>query len=246
MSKIVVDQIQKSGGAALTLPTSDGTAGQNLVTDGSGGLSFAAAAQAVQVSKYSKAFTVTGSSANTSNRIMWTDVKSGIAIDDILMVYVQGRMCSNSNFRIRIWGVDSGGTQISSGYLGAGYNDYYEGSNQTNSTNNNSNQGWIEFPGYTTAYGTNSDTYGNGILFDYQMCPHKHGSTGGHHHRIHSTYQQDTSYNHPNFSDMAWGSYSSSTPPATWHGIMIAPTSGSWDTSYNNNLVTVELVTKNA
>ena len=40
MSKLVVDQIQKSGGAVLTLPLADGTAGQFISTDGSGGLSF--------------------------------------------------------------------------------------------------------------------------------------------------------------------------------------------------------------
>lgn len=40
MSKIVVDQIQKSGGAAFSLPTSDGTAGQLIKTDGAGNLSF--------------------------------------------------------------------------------------------------------------------------------------------------------------------------------------------------------------
>ncbi len=40
MSKIVVDQIQKSGSVALTLPTADGTAGQYMQTNGSGTLSF--------------------------------------------------------------------------------------------------------------------------------------------------------------------------------------------------------------
>jgi hypothetical protein len=40
MSKIVVDQIQKSGGAAFSLPLTDGTAGQLVKTDGSGNLSF--------------------------------------------------------------------------------------------------------------------------------------------------------------------------------------------------------------
>lgn len=40
MSKVVVDQLQKSGGVALTLPTSDGTNGQFLQTDGSGNLAF--------------------------------------------------------------------------------------------------------------------------------------------------------------------------------------------------------------
>lgn len=42
MSKIVVDQVQKSGGVALTLPTADGTSGQFMATDGAGNLSFAA------------------------------------------------------------------------------------------------------------------------------------------------------------------------------------------------------------
>jgi len=42
MSKIVVDQIQKSGGVALTLPTTDGTSGQFMKTDGAGNLVFGA------------------------------------------------------------------------------------------------------------------------------------------------------------------------------------------------------------
>jgi hypothetical protein len=42
MSKIVVDQFQKSGGAAFTLPTSDGTNGQFMKTDGAGNLVFGA------------------------------------------------------------------------------------------------------------------------------------------------------------------------------------------------------------
>ncbi|WP_395160451.1 hypothetical protein [Ilumatobacter sp.] len=41
MSKIIVDQIQKSGGTALSLPSTDGTGGQFLGTDGAGNLSFA-------------------------------------------------------------------------------------------------------------------------------------------------------------------------------------------------------------
>jgi hypothetical protein len=40
MSKLIVDQIQKPGGAVLTLPTADGTAGQFIKTDGAGLLAF--------------------------------------------------------------------------------------------------------------------------------------------------------------------------------------------------------------
>ena len=247
MSKLVVDEIQKSGGVALTLPTADGSSGNVLQTDGSGTLSFGAGPQPVQTCKYSKAFAITGSSsAAASNKIMWDDVQSGISTDDILLVRIEGKLVASSNYRIRFQGVDASGNAITSGYLGSGYNDYYNGSSETNSTNNNSNQGWLDFPGYTTAYGTNSDSYGYGIAFVYEACIHKYGSTGGHHHMIHYWYQQDTSYNQPNYGTTVWNNYSSSTPPTTWHGVHIYPSNGTWDTSNNNNVVSVELVTNNA
>ena len=40
-SKIIVDQVQKSGGTAFTLPTSDGSVNQLMKTDGSGQLGWA-------------------------------------------------------------------------------------------------------------------------------------------------------------------------------------------------------------
>jgi len=43
-SKIIVDQVQKSGGTAFTLPSADGAADTFMKTDGSGTLSFASAA----------------------------------------------------------------------------------------------------------------------------------------------------------------------------------------------------------
>jgi len=47
MSKLIVDQIQKSGGAAFSLPSSDGTSGQLLQTNGAGLLSFVSPAGVV-------------------------------------------------------------------------------------------------------------------------------------------------------------------------------------------------------
>ena len=43
-SKIIVDQVQKSGGTAFTLPTSDGSVNQLMKTDGSGNLGFVSSA----------------------------------------------------------------------------------------------------------------------------------------------------------------------------------------------------------
>ncbi|MAD26240.1 MAG: hypothetical protein CMO44_18940 [Verrucomicrobiales bacterium] len=246
MSKIVVDEIQKSGGVALTLPAADGSSGDTLQTDGSGNLSFGAGATEVQTCTYSKAFSLTGSSYATSNRIMWTDVKSGISTDDIIMVRIEGKLVATTNYLIRMMGANASGNPITSGYLGAGWQDSYNGGSATDSNRHNSNNGYIDFPGYTTAYGTNSDTYGYGIAFVYEACIHKYGNSGGHLHRINYWYQQDTSYDYPNHGMMAWNNYASNTPPTTWHGIHIYPNSGSWDTSNNNNVVSVTLTTNNA
>ena len=43
MSKIIVDQIQKAGGPAFSMPLADGTAGQIVTTNGAGQLGFTAA-----------------------------------------------------------------------------------------------------------------------------------------------------------------------------------------------------------
>jgi hypothetical protein len=247
MSKIIVDQIQKSGGAALTLPSADGTAGQLLKTDGYGVLSFVSeTTQSIQTCVYSKAFALTGAN-NTDplNMVKWTDVLAGVTVDNIIQVKISGHLRASTTFKPRFIGVDSSGNNITTGYLGGGYNDWYNGDNQTNSSPNNSNQGWVEFPGYTTAYGSNSDSYGNGIQFEYMMTPHKFGSTGGHFHQIKYTYQQDTSYNSPNHGTMNWNSYSSSAPPASWEGVRVYPTSGTWDTANHGNLIVVELLTNN-
>jgi len=49
MSKLVVDQLQKSGGVALTLPTTDGSNGHYMKTDGSGNLTFGAGPDSISL-----------------------------------------------------------------------------------------------------------------------------------------------------------------------------------------------------
>lgn len=250
MSKIVVDEIQKSGGVALTLPTADGTSGQTLQTDGSGNLSFQTiSVPTVQTCKFSKAFALTGgggqSSYNATNRIMWDDIVSGISLDDILQVEITGVSAATGNFDLYAIGADSSGNAITSGYLGYGSNDYYNGNNETNSDSHNSNNGWVWWPQYQEVYGEGQNSYGYGMMWTYKLCPHSYGSNGGHWHHIWYAYQQNTSYNHPNYGQIAWNNYSTSSPPADWHGVHIYPNSGSWVTNNNNNVVVVELITNN-
>ena len=54
-SKIIVDQVQKSGGTAFTLPSADGADGTFMKTDGSGALSFASAAAGFSDMKFKTA-----------------------------------------------------------------------------------------------------------------------------------------------------------------------------------------------
>lgn len=242
MSKIIVNSIQTVGGTELALPTADGTAGQLIKTDGAGQLSF------VDAPTFSHAipaasFDLSGSAyTDAGNKIMWTDIQSGVNTDNIIQVRISGHVRATTNFSCYAIGLDASGNAITSGYLGYGRNEYYNGSSETNADSHNSNNGHIWWSTYTTAYGSNNDSYGNGMMFDYTMVPQKGGSTMGHFHKIDYVYQQDTSYNAPNHGTVAWNNYSTSTPPATWHGVAIYPSNGSWDATAPGSRVTVELL----
>lgn len=243
MSKIIVNSIQTVGGTELALPTADGTAGQYIKTDGSGQLSFTDA-PSTQLAVPGKSFNLSGSSSSDAgNKIMWTDIESGVDTANIIQVRISGHVRASTNFTCYAIGLDASGSPITSGYLGYGRNEYYNGASDTTTTSHNSNNGWIWWSTYTTAYGSNSDSYGNGMMFDYTMTPQKGGSTYGHFHKIDYVYQQDTSYDHPNHGTVAWNNYGSSTPPATWHGVALYPSSGSWDeTNAPASRVFVELL----
>ena len=131
--------------------------------------------------------------------------------------------------------------RISTGYLGYGYEERYNGNNDTSGQSHNSNNGHIWFPGYTTIY-SEGQTYGDGILFEYKLTPKKFGSYGGHNHMIHYTYQQDTSYGYPNHGRIAWNNYDNNTPPADWHGIIFYPSSGTFESDDTKCNVMIELL----
>lgn len=124
---------------------------------------------------------------------------------------------STSNFQMYMRGLNPDGSQITSGYLGALYHDLYSSGSETASNTHNSNNGWIRFPGYASAY-SDGQSYGDGMSFHYQGHPFREGSYGGHHHLIHYMYQQSTSYNYPNSGRIAWDNYATSAPPVSWDG----------------------------
>lgn len=241
MSKIVVDQIQKTGGTALTLPAADGTAGQQLSTDGSGNLSFTGGASSSQkIYTYTKSF-AGNTGSGSSEKVLWTDIKAGVAMADIVNIRMSGHFVCSSNFQVYAMGLDSSGNTLNNGYLGYMQQEMYNGSNVTNGASHNSNNGHIWFPGYTTVY-SEGQSYGDGIQFTYNLSPKKFGSYGGHFHRIEHMYQQDTSYDYPNGGMMAWNNYATNVPPADWEGIIFYPSSGTFETDDTKCRVTFELM----
>ena len=70
-SKIIVDQVQKSGGTAFTLPTSDGSVNQLMKTDGSGNLGFVSSAVGGKILQMVYVFT--GAYATGSTTIPFDD-----------------------------------------------------------------------------------------------------------------------------------------------------------------------------
>ena len=228
MSKIVVSKIQNSGGAELTIPSADGSANHVMKPDGAGTLAFAAASTLVTGGIPSLAKDIGGASGSSSNngKIMWTDIKPGVNTNDIIQVRITGRTVGSSAQDMYMYGLNSSGANITTGYLGFGSNDFYNGQNETNNASHNSNNGWIWWPQYQEP-ATENYSYGEGMTFRMFITPQKFGSYGGIEVSIYYRYQQNTSYNYPNYGQMHWHNYDNNTPPDTWHGIRMWPNSGS-------------------
>lgn len=227
MSKLVVDQIQKSGGPALTLPTVSPTAGQYVQSDASGNLSFVTLATPPKIAEKVLYSSERGDGSVATIKVMWTDLVSGIATANVESVELLfNSLASSAATRMYLVGQTSGGADVSSGYLAQSWHGQYGGGNHMLSTNQNSNDGLFWFPGYANMAAANY-SYGSGMTGTIQFEPTTYGS---YEKRIHGviSWQQNTSYSYPNNEMSVWGNYGTNTVPPTWHGIRIYPNSGSW------------------
>lgn len=227
MSKLVVDQVQKSGGPALTLPTVSPTAGQIIQSDASGNLSFATIAAAAKIAEKTLYSSIRGDGTVASFKVMWTDLVSGIATNNVESVeLVMGSFASSSGFQMYMIGQTSAGADVNTNYLAAGYHGQYAGGNHMLSSNQSGNNGQCWFPLYSSVAPANY-SYGSGITGTIQFQPNTYGS---YEKRIFAVvgYQQNTSYSYPNNEMITWGNYGTNVVPATWHGVRIYPSGGSW------------------
>lgn len=257
MSKIVVDQIQKSGGPALTLPTTSagaansllvagtdqalgfttlgnllpsGTAGQVLTTAGGGNLAFST----LDVSP-------TGSGVNMKTHILYDSVRDGSVGSVKLMWSDLGitDITKIENVEIKFSNIASSAActiynyfQNSSGAdITSGYLGYSgDGNyngNQTSFSSHNSNSGYFWFPLYSSM-AYNGYSYGAGLTGRVSFHPVLQGSYGRTIHGI-IGYHQNTSYSYPNTENFCWDRYDTNTPTATAYGIRLYPSSGSFN-----------------
>lgn len=235
MSKLVVDQIQKSGGPALTLPSADGTNGQVMVTNGSGTLSFATntvpTPTALGVNQQNKIlWSYDRDGAVSTMKLMWSDL--GITdINKVEMVEIcyNNVGSSSGGYQMYMYGQNSSGADITSGYMGYTYFTSYNGGNVTQGGSHNSNSGYIWVPCWTSVYSSYDDGYGFTMTGQTQLIPRKN-STYAFQIRNNLNYQQ-SSGTYPCSEMSGWDNYGSgNTPEADWYGVRMYLSSGSFRT----------------
>ena len=248
----------------LSMPSTDGTANKPLVTDGSGQLAFSpnvlpsSLGTSGQVLKVNSGATATewGNSAiplfkktldfattpAQSTLVTWSSVNSSITYSNIVAVRLTLSDLSsvNSSSYLYIYGLDSGGTRISSGYMGGTYYGYPGGNGQ----DNNSNNGHVKFPNYGNGPQQTGSSYGQGISAQINFHPWRQGSgdsvsKGGRF--FYNMSYQHSSNTWESWEAGSWGSYSSQDAPAEMvGGFEIYGTSG----NYNHGYVVIEVLTK--
>jgi hypothetical protein len=232
MSKLVVDQIQKSGGPALTLPTVDGTAGQALLTNGNGTLSFGSSSTptSLGINQQSKVvWSYDRDSAVASAKVMWSD----FGITDYTKVELVEVLYSNigsssGGFKMNMIGQTSSATDISSGYMAGTYFYAYQSGNYSSSQTSNSNNGNIFVPIWTSVYSSYDDSYGYTMTGETQLTPKKNGTYGFNiRNQVSWQYSSNT---YPAMEMSSWDNYDTSAPPADWYGIRFYLTSGNFRT----------------
>lgn len=232
MSKLVVDQIQKSGGPALTLPTTDGTAGQALVTNGSGTLSFAASATpaTLGINQQSKIlWSYDRDGAVSSIKLMWSDL--GITdLTKVEMVEINYNNIGSTSggYQMYMYGQNSSGADITSGYMAYTYFTSYSGGSTTQGGGSNSNNGYIWVPCWTSVYSSYDDSYGYTMTGITQFKPSKNG-TYGFNIRNNLSYQYSSS-TYPTAEISTWDNYSTNAPTADWYGVRLYLSSGNFRT----------------
>lgn len=227
------------GFSPLKLPAADGTANKPITTDGSGQLQFnpnalpTAIGTAGQIMKVNSGATALeyGSvivpaikktidfktNPAQSTLVTWSSISSDIAFANIAGVRLTFfEVSSSSATHMRMYGLDSSGTRMTTGYYGQKWDAV-----ASNSTNHNSNQGYLRFPGYSTNFAQTGYSYGQGFSGNFIFNPWREGSGDEAEHSLQVMYDmtwQHSSESYPYIEFGGWGQYETQNGNGPWEG----------------------------
>lgn len=229
MGKLIVDQIQKSGGTSIGWPTAPGTAGQVLAFDANGNLEPAANGdlkmKLITLYDYDRdsALTVNQVDLRFSAMGLTPAVITGIEFD------MANLMSSSGGWQLYMTPLNASG-QNAGGYMGYAYNVGYNGSH-TYSASHNSNNGYIWFPCWTSMYSGGDDSYGSSMTGQIRVAA-KRGRNGNYQHTVQASIagNMNSSYSYPSIEVSAWDNYSTNAPwPGNLDGFRFTLSNGSYN-----------------
>jgi hypothetical protein len=247
----------------LKLPAADGTANKPITTDGSGQLQFNPAAlpatigtagQTLSVNSGADALEYVAASSGVAYKktfdfnvnpasvldIEWSDISSEISYANIAGVRLNiYEIATNGGSYLYIYGLNSSGSPITSGYLGGQSDGQWGGAQEYNS-----NQGWMKFPNYNQQFTQTGYSYGFGMTGSFNFVPWREGSGNNYNKSGGCSYHMrwQHSSNTYNYNEQgAWGCYSNDTTPDPWEGgLRLYATNG----TFNHGRVVVEVQMK--
>ena len=157
MSKIIVDQIQKTSGTALTWPAADGDADQVIKTDGSGALSFVSQSGAGKMGQVVQTAVTTTTSYGVATT--WADIAgmtvtiTPTATSSKILLMTDLTVCGAATYTMH-WRFDGGGTPIGIGTSATGSRTNCTQSSQSQTTRTTHNMGmtFLHSPSTTSAF----------------------------------------------------------------------------------------------
>jgi len=154
MSKIIVDQIQKTSGTALTWPAADGAANQVIETDGSGTLSFTtpSSGKVGQIVETVKTTTTSSTSASYVDMTGMTVSITPTATSSKILVMTSLTVCGSATYSM-MWQFVRGSTPICIGTDATSnrQNCTQHSQSQTGRTTHNMGMSYLDSPSTTSA-----------------------------------------------------------------------------------------------
>lgn len=205
--KLIIDTVQRPNGDEFTFPMAAGTGGV-LEADAAGQMTVVPKPAPVTPSVVTKMFDFGEANVGFLD-VLWDDLHTGLAVDDIAFIQMNGVGISSSTAaNLMFKALSAAGLTVDTGHMGVTYSDKYgSSSSRSDNVGHNSDLGHMQFPNYASAAATDY-VYGPGnITFDALLHPHPSPGNKGVSMHFNGSYQQNSGYNSGNTEVCVWDNY---------------------------------------